>query len=449
MANKLRKEEEIEEIEESEEKAKIRRKKFSFEEMEEKMGVKSLYTLLFILILINLFFIQGLRIFLPGIYVSITHLVWEEDFIMNFLILITFAFFFLPALTNKICKKFGEKRVITNSIYIIVILRLLVAFHLPSKIDIICSGLIIPFYGFFLIAFITLWIEKSDKIELNHKVITIVFSIYCAFLFDYFLRTIGFSQDITILSPSFGGDWRITQYYWLIIQIPLSILIIYCTKKFLPLVITPSKKKILYIEKPREVIRFNNSYSFIFVGIGMFLFLQFNLFLYPNAIAQITVTNYYITNIFNIASITIVICIFLFGNIDKISNNKIIGISNCFMIGSLILFFFYGKILTFIAMILISISLVVMHLNLYFLLKLLLKINLKWEKLKNISISITIALLFMLLFSIFHIISTEWAYTIQIFKGWGSFIMLVAGIIFSVSTYFSNKITSQLEGAMI
>ncbi|MFX1393632.1 MAG: hypothetical protein ACFFAH_08655 [Promethearchaeota archaeon] len=446
MTNKLSKEEELEELKE---KAEIRKKKFSFEELEEKMGVKSLYTLLFVLIIINLFFIQAFRIFLPGIYISITHLVWEEDFIMNFLIIFTFAFFFLPALTNKICKRFGEKRVIINSIYIIVILRLLIAFQLPSKIEIICAGLIIPFYGFFLIAFITLWIEKVDKIELNHKVVAIVFSIYSAFLFDYFLRTIGFSQDITILSSSFRGDWRITQYYWLIIQIPLSILIIYFTKKFFHLIITPSKKRIQYIEKPKEIIRFKSSYSLIFAGIGMFLFLQFNLFLYPNAIAQITETNYYITNVFNIASLTIAICIILFGNIDKISNNKTIGILNCFMIGSLILFFFYGKILTFIAMILVSISLVVMHLNLYFLLKLLLKINLKWEKLKTISNSITIALLFMLVFSILHIFSTEWAYTIQIFKGWGPYIMILVGITFSILTYLSNKITSQLEGAMI
>ncbi len=448
MASKLREKEEIEEKEELKEKAEIRKRKFSFEEMEEKMGDKSLYTLFFVLIIINLFFIQGFRIFLPGLYISITHLVWEEDFLMNFLMIFTFIFFFLPVFTNKICKKFGEKRVIINSIYIIVILRLLVAFHLPSKIQIICAGLIIPFYGFFLISFITLWIEKVDKIELNHKVITIVFSIYCAFLFDYFLRTIGFSQDITILSPSFGGDWRITQYYWLIIQIPLSILIIYVTKKYFHLIITPSKKRIQYIEKPREVIRLKSSYSLIFVGIGMFLFLQFNLFLYPNAIAQITETDYYITNFFNIASLTIVICIILFGNIDQISNNISIGISNCFMIGSLVLFFFYGKILTFIAMILISISLAVMHLNLYFLLFLLFKLDLKWEKLKTISISITIALLFMLLFSILHILSTEWAFTIQIFKGWGPYIMIIAGVIFSVSTYLSNKITTQLEGVL-
>ena len=423
--------------------------KFSFEEMEEKMGVKSFYTLLFVLILINLFFIQGLRAFLPGVYVSATHLVWGEDVVINSLILITFVFFLLPAFTNKICKKFGRRRVMISSIYIIVLLRIFTAFHSLSIIEIVCSGLIIPFYGFFLSTFLSLWAEQDDKIELSHKLIVVIFSIYCAFLFDYFFRTIGFTQDIAIITPGFGGDWRITQYFWLLIDIPLSILIIYLTKKYFPRFIAPPKK-ILFIGEPKQVKTFSKLYSLIFVGVGMFLFLQFNLFLYPNAIAQFTATNYYINNIINLASITIVICIVLFTNTDKISNLKTIGFSNGLMIGSLILFFFFGKILTYIVIILISISLIVMYLNLYFLMFLLSKINCqKWDKLKTISISLTISLLFMLLFSILHILSTEWAFTIQIFKGIGPYIMIIASIIFSITTYLSIKIKSQIEGTEI
>lgn len=412
---------------------------FSFSEIENKLKSKPLFTLIFVTVLMTLFFIQGLKAYLTGLYMGMYYAVFSGQ-PEYYPILLTLIFFFLPALTNTIGKKIEKSRFMIFSIYVITIIRLLMAFHLPFIWEVICSGVIITFYGFFMSTFLTLWVEEADDIELNQKVIIITFSIFCAFLIDYLIRTIGFSQDISLLPPGLIADyWFITQYIWLFIQIPLSFFCIYFTRLHFPRFSTKSKE---VIEKKDN---FSTLYSLIFIGLGMFLFLLINLFFYPNAIAQYTATSYSFNNILNIVALMIAICIILFVNVDLISNIKIIGILNGFMILSLCLFLFLGKILTYIASILISISLVIMYLNFYLLLFRLLKINFKWEKLKTISNSITIGLAFLVLFILLHAFADEWAYTFKFLKDLGPFILLLAGIIFSISTWFSIIIKSKKE----
>ncbi len=418
---------------------------FSFEDIENKLGSKSFYTLIFITILMNLFFIQALRAFIPGIYGSLAHVVFGEDIIMNSLILITFSFFFLPAFTDLICKKFGKKNIMIKSIYIIVILRTLLAFHLPSKLQTICSALIVPFYGFYMSILLTLWIEDKDKIVTENKVIIIVFSILFSFLLDYFIRTIGNTQDISLTAPGLKGDWRITQYYWLIIQVPLAIFCIYYAKKYFPTFSSQSRKMSLNIENEEKQNTISTVYSLTFAGIGVFFFLLFCLFLYPNAIAQYTMTNYHFNNILNIISLMIAISIILFVNKNLITNIKTLSILNIFMVIILIVFLFFGKTLTYIASILISILLIILYLNFFVLFIKLADVNFKWVRLKSISNAITIALLFMLIFDILHTLTTDWAGTSAIFKGLGPLIMILAGIILSISTITSIVIKSKKE----
>ena len=82
--------------------------------------------------------------------------------------------------------------------------------------------------------------------------------------------------------------------------------------------------------KSKEVIEktdnFSTLYSLIFIGLGMFLFLLINLFLYPNAIAQYTATSYSFNSILNIIALMIAICIILFVNVDLISKFNLLNI---------------------------------------------------------------------------------------------------------------------------
>jgi len=412
---------------------------FSFSEMENKLKSRSLFTLIFVTGLTTLFFIQGLRIFISGIYVQLYYvfLSYKYEYLLAFLALI---FFFIPGLTNTVCKKIEKQNFMMFSIYVIAVARLLIAFHIPSIWELICSGLIITFYGFYISTFLTIWIKADVEIELNHKVVVVVFSILCAFLIDYLIRTIGFSQDISLLPPGLIADyWYITQYIWLFIQIPLSFFCIYFTKLYFP------RFSIKMKEKKEKTNEFSTIYSLIFIGVGMFLFFLFSLFLYPNVIAQYTSTNYFLNNILNIGALMIAICLVLFVKVELISNKKIMGILNGFMILSLCLFLFLGKILTYVASIFISISLIIMYLNFYLLIMRMSKINFKWEKLKTISNSITIGLVFSLLFITLHIFTTDWAYVIKALKDLGPILLLLAGIVFSISTLISITLNSKKE----
>ena len=415
---------------------------FSFTEIEKKLGTRSLIALVTISVLMNLFFIQGLRGYFPGIRVALFHVVFGQDVIMNLLVLLALIFLILPGLTNTICKKISINRVMIFSIYIVVIVRLLWAFHLPLNLEAIYSGIIITFYGIFMSTFLTVWIGEVDEIKSNNKVMIIIFSLICAFLIDYLVRIIGFTLDISLVAPGLIVDWQITQFFWLIIQVPLSILCIYLTRTHFPRF---SKKISEVSEKAADKKNISTIYSIIFAGIGIFLFLQFNLFLYPNAIAQYTESDYFFNNILNIVSLMITICAILFIKREVISNKIVLGIFNGFMIISLCLLFTLGKTLAYLASFFISISLIALYINVYSLFILLSEIDFKWEKVKTVSNGITIGFLFMTLFSFLHAFTTEWAAILAIFKDLGPLIMILAGIIFSILTIYGTMIKLNRE----
>jgi hypothetical protein len=188
--------------------------------------------------------------------------------------------------------------------------------------------------------FLTLWIEDGNDIGVNHKIVIVIFSLFSAFLIDYLIRTIGSSQDISLLSPGLILDWRLTQYFWLFIQIPLSILCIYLTKKDFPRFSkgnNASHQEVSIGKNPKTLN------SLMFAGIGTFLFLLFNLFLYPSGIGQFTDTDYFINNILNIVSVMFVIYIVVYVKIETISNKYVIFLLNGFLILSLVLFFTIGR----------------------------------------------------------------------------------------------------------
>ena len=115
------------------------------------------------------------------------------------------------------------------------------------------------------------------------------------------------------------------------------------------------------------------------------------------------------------------------------------------MILSLCLFFIIGKVLMYVASILISISIIIMYLNVYLLFRRLSKISFKWEKIKTLSNGITIGFAFFLLFTFLHAFTTEWAAILAMFKGLGSPIMILAGVIFSISTVCAVLIKTKEE----
>jgi hypothetical protein len=416
------------------------RSDFSLAEIEKKMTSKSLFSLVFVSILMNLFFIQAMRAYVPGVYIAIFHVVFGENIVQNLLVLLTLVFFFVPGLTIVICKRVEKRRLMILSIFIIAIIRLIIAFNIPSLFLTICSGLIIAFYGFYISTFLTLWINGEDGVEASHKMIIFFVAFSCAFIIDYFIRTIGFTEDISLIVSGLILDWQITQYFWLIFQVPLSVSCIYIAFKQFPRFSEREK-----IDKEEKTVVLKSYYVLIFIGIGIFFFLQFTLFLYPNIIAQYTLTSYFFNNILNIVALMVVVCVIIRVKVEIISDLKIMSILNAFLLLSLLLFLFLGKIMAYIASIFISVSLVIIYLDLYLLLISMTKINFKWAKVKSISNIMTISFLFYIIFLILHIFTTDWSFTIEAFQGLGPIIIFLAGILFATSSVISVIIQKKKE----
>jgi len=118
---------------------------------------------------------------------------------------------------------------------------------------------------------------------------------------------------------------------------------------------------------------------------------------------------------------------------------------NGVMIVSLCLFLFLGRILTYIAAILVSVSMIIMYLNFYLLFVQMSTINFKWEKVKTISNAFAIGLVFYILFTVLHIFTINWAFIISAFKGLGPIIILLASILLVASTIISIHLNPRRE----
>lgn len=411
---------------------------FNFTETEHELGSKQLYVLLFILITLTLFFIQALRSYVPGVYVAMFHVVFGHDVMNNFLIIITLLFYFFPVLLPSISKRFGIKKVMKFSLNFTVISRVLLALHFPNIWQVILSGLIILFYCFFMSSFLTLWFEEASTLKQDHKIIIVIFCILCAFYIDYSIRILGFTQDLTLLPPGIAADyWFLTQYIWLVILIPLSIMIIFHTRfNFLKFSDTSNK----WDKKQAPV---SSLYLLNFAGLGIFFFLMLNIFLYPNTIVLYTKTNYYFNVFINLIALLLsILIIFKFNRIILIKLNYI-AIINCFMLISFFIIFFFENLISFFIYMLLLISLITIYVNFYILFSQMFFITFKWEKLKTISNIFAVSLTFYVLFLVLHILCTDWAYVLEILKGLGSFLVMMAGIIYTITTLISIQFNTK------
>ncbi|MHA1805018.1 MAG: hypothetical protein ACTSU4_10910 [Promethearchaeota archaeon] len=405
---------------------------FSFTEFERNIGMRQFYALLLLLITLSLFFFQALRSYVPSVYIAMFYVVFGHEVVKNFLIMITLIFYLLPAMTNTLCKKFGIEKIMKFSIYFTIVSRLFLAFHLPNLIQVLLSGFIILFYCMFLSTFLTSWMNINLQIESNNKITLVVFSLYCAFLLDYLIRTLGFTADLSLLPPGWLADyWYLTQYLWLVIQVPLTVILFYYTRTSFPTIL-------FTFQEPKERnVSLTTKLSLIFIGMGAIFFLLFNLLLYPNIISHYTNTEYHLNNILNVSALLITVLMILKMKRSYFINMTVMAILNSFWIIILFLFLFLGRLLTYIASVLISISLIFLYLDLYVLFTHMALISFKWEIIKTISNLLAISLAFYVIFLVLHVISTDWAYVLAFMKGMDPIIVFLAGITCSITTLLS------------
>jgi len=194
-------------------------------------------------------------------------------------------------------------------------------------------------------------------------------------------------------------------------------------------------------EKETSVADKKNFWVIIALGLGMFLFLSFNMFLYPGAIVEFSTVNfatrisYDVINPIFICAITFSLLYIIFFEEKYLFKKELILIYNAIFLVALGLFLFVAGIMPFscyIIAILMTASLTFMFINLHVLITNIALKNTKYTKVKSISNMIATGFLFYILFVFLYDFTTDHAFTIAAFRGLGPIMTLICGIAFSL-----------------
>lgn len=386
---------------------------------------------------ITLFFIEALRAYIPGIYIQMFHVVFQDEgWVASLFVLLTMGLFTIPLFTRILSKKIKSKRVIYLSIAIISICRLLMALRISAIIETVLSGLVVGFYGMFVGAFLGfLSTHDSDTPKLG-KIGLYTISFIAAILTDFIIRTIGFTIDPTLITwPVDAAAWFNYQYNWVIFQVIISAVIILvslmywkkCTANYVKIEIDKEKEK-----------KGKNLFALIAgLGLGVFLFLSFNILLYSNAVAEFTNTDYFTINILLVGLITLTTFILLGLKEQLITDLKlVIPINILFPVG----FFFlaYAGYLGYISAVMISLAYVPLILDLYVFFKFVGIRGRKGNKIRMYSNIFAIAFGIFLFFSFFYDFTTDWSFTIKAMRNLGPPILIIASIIFILTAIMAS-----------
>ncbi len=395
-------------------------------------------------ILTTMFFIEAFRAFVPGIYAAMYHVVFADPgWIGSLFTLLTLALLFIPLFTNKLCKVFGKDKMYILSITVIAIARVLMALHISSILETILAGIIMSFYGIFATLFLKQLVQNELNLDLKAKLSFLSITFFIAFLIDMTLRTVGFSSDITLVSIHLSPElWTSLQYIWLVIQIPLSVVLI---------IFTLRTKSTIFPESPKEIEEMRNGPWIInATGIGMVFFLLFNVLLYPNAIAEYTNTSYGIINPILIGGTTLLLIYILFGNPKLLYNLKINLCFNLILVLALAGFVFLGTTWNYPVAILTALSVALILLDFHLLITNASIPRISGNQIKSLSKFFTYGFLFFVIMTVFHVFSTDYAFTITAFKGLGPLILFIGGILLVSMTVLAQlQLNKFKEGGSI
>lgn len=406
-------------------------KKNLFEILQLNLKTRSdLIAYLVVPLLATLFFIEAFRTYVPGVYIAIFHVVFQDPgWTGSLMILLTLVLFFIPLFTNLLCKKFGHMKIYLISLVIIALARLVIAFQLSSLVETILAGVIIAFYGIFISIFLKRLVENDLKTDLTAKVSIFSIMFIGAFLVDSVLRTIGFSLDISLLTSHLDPAlWTSFQYLWLVVQIPLSIILVWFSFQTRTIIVPQEQKATEDLQNAPWVLNA--------VGLGMFLFLLFNVFLYPNAIAQYTNTSSAVISPILTAAIILSLLYLLFAK--TVYNIKINLCFNIILVLALAAFLFLGKASPYPIAILMAFSVAIMFLNVN-----LLVVNMSTTRKPGIQINqlsnlITYGVLFLIIMTVLHVFSTDHAFTISALQGMGPLILFIGGCLLIITTMLAH-----------
>lgn len=243
----------------------------------EKLTWRSFAVSLLSPLFMTLFFLQGMRAYVSGLYVTVWNVVWIPG--SPILPLLTIFVFVFPILALAFAKKVASKRLAVVSAICLSICAFMLGFGLSYELKILLSSLVGAFYSIFFPFYL---VHKFDEGSAERSKIDLVL-FTCGFAlalsFDLLVRTLGVTYDVGV-NPTLLP----LQLVFAVTGVTLGVL--------------------MHRESlPRENVGVEASLAsriggtLIPSGIGALFFLEFAIFASPNSVLRWTLSNYTIEDL--------------------------------------------------------------------------------------------------------------------------------------------------------
>jgi len=228
-------------------------------------------------LLMTLFFLQGMRVYVTGLYVTVWNIVWIPG--SSMLPLLTLLVFVFPLLALVVAKKVTSRVLAVLSTICISMCSLMLGFGLSYELEMLLSSLVVGFYGIFFPFYLSHRFDwgtfERSKIEL--ALFTCGFAL--ALSFDLMFRAFGATYDVR------GNPTLLPLKFVLaMVGVVLGVLL----HQEGPLrekgdIEAPSASRIGGILIPS--------------GVGGLLFMEFTIFANPNSVLRWTQTQYSVADL--------------------------------------------------------------------------------------------------------------------------------------------------------
>jgi hypothetical protein len=228
-------------------------------------------------LLMTLFFLQGMRVYVTGLYVTVWNIVWIPG--SSILPLLTLLVFVFPLLALVVAKKVTSRVLAAVSTICISMCSLMLGFGLSYELEMLLSSLVVGFYGIFFPFYLSHRFDwgtfERSKIEL--VLFTCGFAL--ALSFDLMFRAFGATYDVRV-NPTLLP----LKFVLAMVGVVLGVLM---HQK------GPLREKV-DIEAP-SASRIGG--ILIPSGVGGLFFMEFTIFANPNSVLRWTQTQYSVADL--------------------------------------------------------------------------------------------------------------------------------------------------------
>jgi hypothetical protein len=228
-------------------------------------------------LLMTLFFLQGMRVYVTGLYVTVWNIIWIPG--SSMLPLLTLLVFVFPLLALVVAKKATSRVLAVVSTICISIWSLMLGLGLSYELEMLLSSLVVGFYGIFFPFYLSHKFDWSSFERLKIELVLFTCGFALALSFDLMFRAFGATYDVGVSSALFP-----LKFVLAIVGVVLGVLM---------------QQEGLLREKGDIAAPFASRVGGMLIpsGVGGLFFMEFTIFANPNSVLRWTQTQYSVSDL--------------------------------------------------------------------------------------------------------------------------------------------------------